>query len=348
MAGFTGVVWDARSTERLSTELGDGAGAGPLTQAGVSWAHLASEMSSAAVEYSSILVALGVHWDSSHTSATFEKLTRLAGWFAEAAAVAGRNAVRAESQAAAVTVARLTMPNLAEVDIAEKAMQTATTLGAIAPALVGAAAHAERALHDQRMRAARVMDTYESATEPAARPWKDGAAAPNLVSAAPLGAERAARETAARVAASRPTPQNPAGPAPIPVGGLSLGVTAAPEKTRYAPTIVASGSPQSSASAPVAPAGAGAATPSGPMAPIAPHGAAAADRVVARGAVADDATEETAAGAAAADDGSPATWADLATADTSVVQHVSGNSASRSLDPRYLDETLSLGSGKGA
>lgn len=346
MAGFTGVVWDARSTERLSTELGDGAGAGPLTQAGLSWAHLAAEMSSAAAEYSSILVALGVHWDSSHTSATFEKLTRLAGWFAEAAATAGRNAVRAETQAAAVTVARLTMPDLVEVDIAEKAMQTATTLGVIAPALVGAAAHAERALHDQRMRAARVMDTYESATEPAARPWKDGAPAPNLVSAAPLGAERAAHEAATR-AAARPTPPIPPVPAPTPAGGISSAVAAAPEKTRYAPTIVAAGSPQAATSAPVASAGAGAGTPSGPMAPMAPHGATAADRVVARGPVADDVADEPEARAGAADDTDPPTWADLVTAEKSVVQHVSENAATRSLDPRYIDETLSLGSGKG-
>ncbi|AZG48439.1 PPE domain-containing protein [Gordonia insulae] len=349
MTGFTGVVWDARTTEQLALDLGDGAGPAPLVEAGLAWADVAAELGSAGAEYGSILAALGVHWRSSYTSEAFEKLTRLVPWFAEAAAAAGRTAARAETQAAAVTVARMTMPNLAEVDLAEKAKDVATTVSALAPALVGAAAQAERALHDQRMRAARVMETYEAATEPAAQPWPGGPAAPNLVSATALGAERAARETAARAAARQATVTPPVAPGASMMGGVGPALAVpAPEKTRYAPTILAGAGPAAT-TAPVTAPSTGTGTPTGPVAPpMAPHGAATTERVIARGAgAAEPATDVEPSGAAAAADGT-ATWAELAVAEQPVAHHLSTGHGDRPLDPRYLDETLALDGRTGA
>ncbi|MDY6808756.1 MAG: PPE domain-containing protein [Actinomycetota bacterium] len=347
MTGFTGVVWDARTTEQLASDLGDGAGPAPLAEAGLAWSRVASELASAAAEYGTILAALGVHWESAHTSESFANLSRLAPWFAEAAAAAGRNAARAEAQSAAVTVARMTMPNLAEVNLAEEAMRTATTVAAIAPALVGAAAHAERALHDQRLRAAQVMHNYESASESAATPWVGAAPAPNLVSGQPLAGERAAREAAAR-AATQPHPQpSPAAAAIAPVGLPVAGmVMPSPEKTSYAPTILAGGGPAVSTASP-APAGQPAhAGPAGPVAPpMTPHGAGAADRFVARAPVVAEPDEPAVAAEAVVEH--PSTWAEVAMADTPAVQHVPDTAEGRTLDRRYLDETLSLDHGKG-
>ncbi|GAA3697192.1 PPE domain-containing protein [Gordonia hankookensis] len=345
MTGFTGVIWDARPTEKLAFDLGDGPGPGPLTDAGLAWGTVSAELASAATEYGSILAALGLNWRSPHTSAAFEKLTRLAPWFAETAAAAGRNAGRAEGQAAAVTVARLTMPNIVEVDVAEKAMHAATVVSALAPALVGAAAHAERALHDQKLRAARVMETYEAATESAARPWTDSRPAPDLVSAGPLGAERAARQAAAR-AATHPAPSTVS--APVSMGGIPMGgVAPPPEKTGYAPTILAGGA---GGGTPVP----AATTPSGspasntPMGPMATHPAAAAtERAVARGPMVSEQTDDShGPSASAADERSSSTWAELAVAEQPAAHHVS-DAGARSLDPRYLTETLSLDQRRG-
>ncbi|MGC4961984.1 PPE domain-containing protein [Gordonia sp. DT218] len=347
MTGFTGVIWDARPTEKLAFDLGDGPGPGPLTDAGLAWAKVSAELASAATEYGSILATLGLNWRSPHTSAAFEKLTRLAPWFAEAAAAAGRNAGRAEGQAAAVTVARLTMPNLVEVDVAETAMHAASVVSALAPALVGAAAHAERALHDQKLRAARVMETYEAATEPAARPWIDSRPAPDLVSADPLGAERAARQAAAR-AATHPAPATSA--PPVPMGGIPTGGVAAPpsEKTRYAPTILAGGA-GGGTPVPATNTSAGSPASNAPMGPMAPHtGLAATERGATRGPAAPeqaDVDEADGPSASAADERS-STWAELAVAEQPAAHHVSA-SGPRSLDPRYLTETLSLDQHRG-
>ncbi|MEE3850990.1 PPE domain-containing protein [Gordonia sp. LSe1-13] len=350
MTGYTGVIWDARTTEQLASDLGDGAGPGPLAEAGLAWGRVASEMASAAAEYGTILAAMAVHWESGHTIESFEKLSRLAPWFAEAAAEAGQNAGRAEAQAAAVTVARLTMPNLVEVDLAEEAMRTATAVSAIAPALVGAAAQAERAVHDQRMRAARVMQTYESASETAAKPWKGAPPAPNLVSAQPLAAERAARETAARAAAHTPPKSSsttPAALAGMPMAAMAGFAVAPVEKTNYVPTTLAGGAPAGTATAgPTAPAHAAQSPHHGPMAPpVAPHGAAAAERVVTRAPSAPEPADELGAAEAAVDP--PSTWAEVAIAEKPAVQHVSDDSSDRSLDPRYVHETLVLDHRKG-
>ncbi|MCX2964462.1 PPE domain-containing protein [Gordonia aquimaris] len=348
MTGFTGVVWDARTTEQLASDLGDGAGPAPLAEAGLAWSRVASELASAAAEYGTILAALGIHWESVHTSESFETLSRLAPWFADAAAAAGRNAARAEAQAAAVTVARMTMPNLAEVDLAEEAMRTASTIAAVAPALVGAAAQAERALHDQRLRAARVMQTYEAASDSAATPWGGAAPAPNLVSGQALAAERAAREAASRAAAPAPPQPQPApiaaatAPVGLPLAGM---VMPPPEKTGYAPTILAGGGPAPTTSS--APASQPTPSPhAGPLAPpMSPHGAGSADRFVTRG---PSAPEPDIQAAAAEVEAEPlATWADVAMAQSPAVTHTQDLADSRTLDRRYLDETLSLEHGKG-
>ncbi|GAB85225.1 PPE domain-containing protein [Gordonia rubripertincta] len=342
-AGFTGVNWDARTSEQLAADLGAGPGPAPLVEAGAAWATLATEIGEAGIEYAAVLGRLGVHWQSAHTSAAFEKLTRLAPWFAETAAEAAENAVRAEAQAAATTVARLTMPNLAEVEVVEKFHEIATTATAVAPIIAGAAAEAERAMVQQRMRATRVMQTYENATEPVGKPWASSRRAPDLVSGKALASE----EAAAARAAAPPTVTPPVAPAMSPMIGGMPGVYAPPaEKLRFAPTVVAGAG--SSAATPVS-APPSPTTTQGPGVPppIAPGMAAVADRgATIRGVAVESEAVPADDGLARASDSldTPLTWADIETSDRPAAHYVSASDAESSkVDPRYLSETLLLG-----
>ncbi|MFE0750244.1 PPE domain-containing protein [Gordonia sp. NPDC058843] len=347
MIGFTGINWDARPTEQLAADLGAGPGPAPLAEAGMAWASLAADVGQAGVEYAAVLARLGAHWQSAHSSAAFEKLTRLAPWFAEVATEAAANAARAESQAAAITVARLNMPDLAEVDVVEKLHEIATTATAVAPIIAGAAAQAERAVAHQRMRAARVMQTYESATESVAAPWESSRSAPVLVSGDALAAERAASAQA-----SAPPPPTPVSAAP-PVAAMPAafgGVFAPPpEKLKYAPTIVASGQSQVATTTPGGAPGASAPnTGPGVPPPVAP-GVGSADRGSVVRTVTAEATEldpsDAPSSAASEATDQTTTWADLATSDRPAAHYVSSpdGHGQPDVDPRYLSETLMLG-----
>ncbi|MYR08832.1 PPE domain-containing protein [Gordonia sp. SID5947] len=349
MTGFTGVIWGARSTEKLALDLRAGPGPGPLTDAGFAWHAVSSDLSNAATEYTSILTALGVNWRSPRTDAALETLTRLTSWFAEAAAAAGRNARRAEGQAAAVTVARLSMPDLVEVDVAEKAMQVATVVGVVAPGLVGAAARAEQVLHDQKLRAARVMETYEAATESAARPWEALGPAPDLVFADPLGARRSAQQSAVRTSSAHM--QSPAlspssvRPVCAPMGFtlVECGTTPAADKTRYAPTVLAGGV---EGGVPVSETDMAAVSPSpnAPLGPIAAHAGMAPERQATRSSVSPEQAGVAYDRSATVERPMP-TWAELAVAEHAVAHHVP-NAAGRPLDPMYLTGTLARDLGR--
>ncbi|MFT4043022.1 MAG: PPE domain-containing protein [Gordonia sp. (in: high G+C Gram-positive bacteria)] len=290
MTGFTGVIWDARTTERLVRDLDSGAGPQPLADAGHRWATIAREVAEIGAEYAAVLARLGTHWDSNNSPAALEHLGRLVSWFAQVAADAAVNASHAQAQAAATSVARLAMPHAAEVDLAAALRDMAMSVSALAPAISGAAAHAERVVHDQRLRAAQVMAAYEQATEPHALAWHASRPSPILVSDAALSAELDARDHANTVAAQRTTTLSPTGVPPTvmspetmrptgvpPVGSLGL---RAGDRAAFAPVVLASGPRElpvvAHTEAPVMPA----APPV--VAPPAHPGAALADRVVIR------------------------------------------------------------------
>ncbi|SDU84748.1 PPE domain-containing protein [Gordonia westfalica] len=341
--GFTGVNWDLRTSEQLATDLGAGPGPAPLAEAGLAWTALAAEVGEAGIGYAAVLTRLGLSWQSAQTSAVFERLTQFAPWFADTATEAIENAARAEAQAAATTVARLNMPNLAEVEVVEKLHEIATTATAVAPIIAGAAAEAERAVVQQRMRASRVMQAYENAAEPVGKPWASSRRAPELVTSQALAAEKAA---AARAAAPKPVAP-PATPVVPPMfGGLGGAYAPPAEKLRYAPTVVASAvSP--SATPVAAPAGSAAAPGPGVPPPLAPGMSAAGDRgATIRGVSVDAGASDPDEGLARASDSldAPLTWADIETSDRPAAHYVSAPDAeSAKVDPRYLSETLLLG-----
>lgn len=238
MTGFTNVVWQARPTEQLATDLVTGAGAGPLTDAALGWSQVSAVLADAGIDYVRILARLGLSWESVTSDQAFGKLGAFAPWFADAAAVAADNAQRAGAQSAAVTVARMTMPNLPEVELTTGIRDAAAAVGAALGAPIGGvAADAERALHDQKRRAARVMETYEAASEPVARPWP-GPSPAEVVSSVALVSEQASLAPATRVT-PQPIPAVPSSPSGGGYGPMTVGAVAPREKSRFAATVLA-------------------------------------------------------------------------------------------------------------
>ncbi|ONM50534.1 PPE domain-containing protein [Nocardia donostiensis] len=192
--GFTGVVWPARPTEQLSRDLTTGPGAAPMAEASVAWTHLAAAFGAAVAEYEHIVATLRESWRSPESEPALERITQLRDWLVEAAAAAGQNAVRAGNQAAAYEVARLAMPHIAEIAALEELKQGIEQAGAaLGSPLVAAAAEIEGEQDIAKASAARVMQSYESATTPLADPWQHKQP-PVIATSAALEAEQAAAE----------------------------------------------------------------------------------------------------------------------------------------------------------
>ncbi|MEU4342648.1 PPE domain-containing protein [Nocardia sp. NPDC023852] len=207
VAGFTGVIWEARPTEQLSRDLTTGRGAIPMAEAGAAWAELAVSFGAAVVEYDQIIAKIRESWRSAESSAAIDRIARLRDWLVDAAAAAGHNASRASGQAVAYEVARLAMPHVTEIAALEVAKRGIEQAGAALGApLVAAAAQVDTEQNLAKANAARVMQSYESATTPLATPWHQQHP-PVIASSAALDAERAAATpTSAPSAAGRVTP----------------------------------------------------------------------------------------------------------------------------------------------
>jgi hypothetical protein len=329
MTGFTGVIWDARTPRRLADDLGAGPGAAPLHEAAASWLALADEFGTAAAEYASIVSRLREHWESGAAQPALDHLARVTGWLVEAAARATTTALTLGAQAAAVDAARLAMPDLGEIDLLASIADAALSVTALTPLATGAAAHAERAVHDQRMRAARVMEAYEAAGTPLCTRPPEAAPAPIVVSDAALVAERHP--------APRPPVQehhHPNAASASGAGSLAAAIIPAVAVPRgnYHPVV-----PTSSPVAPVATApkvSDDALAPSaGLPPPVSPAAPTVGERATVRTVV--DAETMPAAGDSAE---VPQTWAEVA---------VAAGPAPGAPDSRYMTQTVTPAEGSG-
>ncbi|MEU0504993.1 PPE domain-containing protein [Nocardia sp. NPDC005998] len=195
--GFTGVVWEAREAGRLARELTTGPGPVPMAEAGASWSRLSLAFGAAVVEYQQILATLQNAWQSQGSNAVHERISKLRDWLADAAAQAANNATRAASQAATYEIARMAMPNTADIAILEVVQRSLEQIGtALGAPIKAVAATTETDADVAKAAASRVMRTYEAATEPLAEPWTQ-APPPALTSGIALAAEQAAAQTVA-------------------------------------------------------------------------------------------------------------------------------------------------------
>ncbi len=211
--GFTGVVWEARPTERLARELTTGPGSVPMAEAAAAWGRLAANFGAAVVDYDRIVSEIRGHWQSDRSDQVVESIARMLDWLLDAATAAGRNATHAGEQAAAYEVARLAMPHTAEIAALEQAMRAIQTVGAsLGAPLVGVAADISADQDVAKSGAARVMRTYEAATEPLAVPWQQ-VEPPVLATADALAGEQAAAAAAAAAESAAAIPILPGMPA---------------------------------------------------------------------------------------------------------------------------------------
>ncbi|MEV6273913.1 PPE domain-containing protein [Nocardia sp. NPDC051832] len=192
--GFTGVVWEARPTEKLAQDLSTGRGAVPMAEAAAAWTRLGASFGGAVVEYDQIIKAIGGAWSSQTSPEIMDRITKLREWLLEAAGNAGQNATKTGAQALAYQVAQLAMPHVTEVAALEQAKKTVEAIGAgLGAPLVGAAADIDAEQDLAKANAARVMRVYEEATKPLETPWAQSQP-PVIASNAALEAERAATE----------------------------------------------------------------------------------------------------------------------------------------------------------
>jgi hypothetical protein len=188
--GFTGVIWGARPADQLARDLTTGPGPVPMADAATSWTRIAEDFGEAALEYDQIVTALRGAWRSGTSEGALERISTLRGWILDAATGAGTNAQKATVQATAYEVARLAMPDVAEVAALQHAQQTiGAVAGGLGGPLVAAAAHTDAKMDVAKATAARVMQTYEAATAPLAASWTQQPP-PAITSGAALAAER--------------------------------------------------------------------------------------------------------------------------------------------------------------
>lgn len=214
--GFTGVVWEARPPERLARDLTTGPGSVPMAEAAAEWARLATVFGAAVLEYERVLASLRTAWQSGRSGEVMEKVTTLRDWLVDAAGTATANATRLQAQVAAYEVAKLTMPNTADIQQIQQVQATLESMGAMLGAPIRAVAADNDADADvAKAVASRVMRSYETAAEPLATPWQHQEP-PKIAPEQALAAEQAA--TAAAAAAPRAMP----GFGGMPIGSIAM------------------------------------------------------------------------------------------------------------------------------
>ncbi|MFI6046332.1 PPE domain-containing protein [Nocardia sp. NPDC051321] len=213
--GFTGVVWEARQPDRLARDLTTGPGSLPMAEAAAEWARLATVFGAAVLEYERVLASLRVAWQSGRSGEVMETVTKLRDWLVDAATTATSNATRLQTQVAAYEVARLTMPNTADIQQIQQVQEMLKSMGAMLGAPIQAIAADNDADADMaKAVASRVMRSYETAAEPLATPWQHQEP-PKIAPEQALAAEQA-------TAAAAVTPAAMPGLSGIPIGSIAI------------------------------------------------------------------------------------------------------------------------------
>jgi hypothetical protein len=240
--GFTGVVWPARPPERLARELTRGPGAVPMAEAVAAWSRLAASFGAAVVEYEKVLADMRGAWQSGRSDEVLQRITTLRDWLIDAAAAAAANATRFQAQVAAYEIARLAMPNTADLQSLQQVQRMLESMGGMVGAPIRAiAAETDAEADVAKAVASRVMQNYEMATEPLAAPWQQQPP-PVVAPEQALTAERTAAPTEAVL---------PRGATPI--GVMPIGTVPIPAMPRVPTAYQAPVYAQSAATAEVAP-----------------------------------------------------------------------------------------------
>lgn len=173
--GFTGVVWEARSADKLAADLTTGAGTARMADAVAAWTRLGVEFGAAALDFDRMVADLRRAWHSDHGALPLDRLTDLREWLLAAAQAAAANAVRTGEHLATYEAAVLAMPHPDELAALVALRETISQVGAALGApLVASVDDTEKQQQIAEPHAGRVMRTYESANESLAAPWAQG------------------------------------------------------------------------------------------------------------------------------------------------------------------------------
>ncbi len=201
MMGFTGVRWETRQAERVSRDLSSGAGPKPLFEAGVAWASIASTLAELDSEISQLRKSVVEGWSGSAMPGVLAALESLKTWIVQTGEMARGQAEAAERQAIAHTVAVATMPDAAV--IAGVAQLEAALKMVVAPPsalMAGGIARLDEQAVGMKAQASRVMESYEHASTPVAKPAGPPQAPKDLVDH--RGAAQARADAEAKMAES--------------------------------------------------------------------------------------------------------------------------------------------------
>jgi hypothetical protein len=161
-AGITGIYWMPRLAEGNSAALNAGPHAVPAAAAATAWGGLTAAWVEATATVARVMAELGTGLVGVNGTAALVKLAGFTAWAEQQGVQAAAMSAKASAHATANTVATLAMPSLPEIAAADAARVAAHAHGGD---LDGSAEVAEAAKAAIDVRAALVMDTYESTVE---------------------------------------------------------------------------------------------------------------------------------------------------------------------------------------
>ncbi|WP_457226657.1 PPE domain-containing protein [Mycobacteroides abscessus] len=166
MTGFTGVNWVARKAKKLALDLTTGAGPTHVVDSALAWQEISAAF--AEVHENSLQVGekLMEGYRGPRAEEALTKLNPFTEWLDKMAGLTQQVSDTANTYAESYGTAVLDMPHINDLAQLEKAKAEALSAGG---ALFGLHATTEGMEQGLDLQAAKAMDTYESASEPAAK-----------------------------------------------------------------------------------------------------------------------------------------------------------------------------------
>lgn len=177
MTGFTGVNWLPRKAKKLALDLTTGSGVSGVVDSATAW----QEITDAFAEVHENSLRIGEQLTEGYRGRNAEdalvKLNPFTDWVAEMAGLTQQVSDTANTYAESYGTAVLDMPHISDLTQLEKAKAEAKSAGG---PLLGLSATTEDMEQGLDLQAAKAMETYESASEPAAAPV-EFPAAPEII-----------------------------------------------------------------------------------------------------------------------------------------------------------------------
>ncbi|MGL5443033.1 MAG: PPE domain-containing protein, partial [[Mycobacterium] stephanolepidis] len=165
MTGFTGVNWVARKAKKLALDLTTGAGPTHVVDSALAWQEISAAFAEVHENSLGVGEKLMEGYRGPRAEEALSKLTPFTEWLDKMAGLTQEVSDTANTYAESYGTAVLDMPHINDLAQLEKAKAEALSAGG---ALFGLHATTEGMEQGLDLQAAKAMETYESASEPAA------------------------------------------------------------------------------------------------------------------------------------------------------------------------------------